>query len=413
MKYRNIVKLEKFNHVLLGGIANVSSGGTPSRARPDFWEGNIPWIKTSQIHNSKINECDVEEYITRAGLENSSAKIVVQGTVLMAMYGQGKTRGKVAILNFDASINQACAAILLSEECDRHFIFQSLLSKYNQIRAMSNTGGQENLSIGIIKTILVPLPPLPEQKAIASVLECWDKTIQKYEEKIDKKKNIKKGLMQKLLSGEQRLPGFDEKWDSRKLEDFCERVTRKNTLKCKRILTISGNLGLIDQREYYERRIASKDSSNYYLIKNGEFAYNRSRSKGYPFGAIKRLEYFTEGVVSTLYTCFWIINEIAFSNYAAFLFESSEIYKSLYSVCCEGSRSHGLLNITVTDFLSIRVNLPPLPEQKAIASILSSADSETKALEKKLALLRDQKKYLLNNLVTGTIRLPEFCKVVG
>ncbi|GAB4364081.1 MAG: hypothetical protein Kow0060_21060 [Methylohalobius crimeensis] len=110
------------NLVRLGDIAEIYSGGTPSRTKPSYWNGNIPWIKTAQIQNGLITEKDVEEWITEEGLKHSSAKMVPKGTILMAMYGQGKTRGQVAILGIPATINQACAAIQLKETANRDYV---------------------------------------------------------------------------------------------------------------------------------------------------------------------------------------------------------------------------------------------------------------------------------------------------
>jgi type I restriction enzyme S subunit len=117
--------------VQLGDIAKVYSGGTPSRSNPKFWNGDIPWVKTGQIQNRTIYENNIDEWITEEGLKNSSTKIVPKGTLLMAMYGQGKTRGQVAILGIDAAINQACAAIQIHRVINSDFV--SLLSKINQI----------------------------------------------------------------------------------------------------------------------------------------------------------------------------------------------------------------------------------------------------------------------------------------
>lgn len=192
----------------LGDIAEISSGGTPSRAKPTYWNGSIPWVKTGQIKGRTINTSDIDEWITEEGLKMSATKMLPAGTILIAMYGQGKTRGRVAALGFPATINQACAAIKLKPNADREFVFQQLLSKYSLIRRLSNTGGQENLSSTLIKEIPISLPPLPEQKAIAAVLQCWDRGIQKLEAKLAAKERVKKGLMQQLLSGRRRMPGF-------------------------------------------------------------------------------------------------------------------------------------------------------------------------------------------------------------
>jgi len=126
----------------LGEVAEISSGGTPSRTNPSYWNGNIPWASTTLIDFNYINK--TEEYITNEGLKNSSAKLFPIGTLLMAMYGQGKTRGKIAILGIEASTNQACGAITTNQEIlSPLFAFQNLAKRYDEIRDLSNQGGKK------------------------------------------------------------------------------------------------------------------------------------------------------------------------------------------------------------------------------------------------------------------------------
>lgn len=185
--------------VSLGDVANVQSGGTPARTNPAYWNGDIPWVTTSLIDSNAILEAD--EYITKAGLEESSAKIFPRGTLLMAMYGQGKTRGKIAVLGIDAATNQACAAILLKKKgISSDFVFQNLASRYEEIRRISNSGGQENLSAGLIEDIPFSFPESErEQEYIASTLSSIDELITTQSQNIDALKTHKKGLMQQLF----------------------------------------------------------------------------------------------------------------------------------------------------------------------------------------------------------------------
>jgi type I restriction enzyme M protein len=158
--------------VELGDVCEIKSGGTPSRGKNEFWNGNIPWIKTGQINFNRIKEA--EEFITSEGLINSSTKMISKGTILMAMYGQGITRGKVAILDIDATINQACAAIFItSKTLYRDFLFQILISKYDYLRSISDArgGNQSNLNSQLIKELEIPLPPLPIQQQIVNRIE--------------------------------------------------------------------------------------------------------------------------------------------------------------------------------------------------------------------------------------------------
>jgi len=187
----------------LGKVSKITSGGTPSRSNKDFWKGNIPWVTTSLIDFNTI--FNTNEYISEVGLKGSSAKLFPKNTILMAMYGQGKTRGKVAILGIEATTNQACAAILLNKELDINFVFQNLASRYDEIRELSNRGGQENLSAGLIEAIYFSYPiDKSEQQKIANCLSSLDELITAQTQKIDTIKTHKKGLMQQLF------PALDE-----------------------------------------------------------------------------------------------------------------------------------------------------------------------------------------------------------
>ena len=183
----------------LNEVAAISSGGTPSRVKKEYWNGNIPWVSTTLIDFNEIKKAN--EFITPLGLENSSTKIFPKGTILMAMYGQGKTRGKVAILDLDAAINQACAAIKLKTGMNVNFVFQNLASRYDEIRSISNQGGQDNLSGELVKNIPICYPNIKsrEQQKIASCLSALDKLITTQAEKIVQLQLHKKGLMQGLF----------------------------------------------------------------------------------------------------------------------------------------------------------------------------------------------------------------------
>jgi len=188
--------------VTIGDIADLSSGGTPSRTNSQYWNGSIPWVTTSLINFCIIEKAN--EFISELGLKESSAKIFPKGTILMAMYGQGITRGKVAILAINAATNQACAAILLKASINTDFLFQNLAYRYDEIRNLSNSGGQENLSAGLIEGIRISHPPLndegtQEQQRVADCLSSLDDLIIAQDQKINILKLHKKGLMQQLF----------------------------------------------------------------------------------------------------------------------------------------------------------------------------------------------------------------------
>lgn len=187
----------------LGAVFDTTSGGTPSRSEPDNWNGNIPWITTSLVNFRVITEA--EEYISRAGLENFSSKLIPEGAVLIAMYGKGKTRGQVALLGVEATTNQACAAVLPKEGINPYFVFSNLAGRYEEFRKLSNSGGQENLSQTLIRDLPFSYPIAEkEQQRIAVCLTSLDTLITTAIQEIETLKTHKKGLMQQLF------PALDE-----------------------------------------------------------------------------------------------------------------------------------------------------------------------------------------------------------
>jgi len=166
-------------------------------------------------------------------------------------------------------------------------------------------------------------------------------------------------------------------WEQRELCDVAERLTRKNQdVVCDRPLTISAQYGLIDQNEFFEKRIASKDVSGYYLLMKGEYAYNKSTSNDAPWGAVKRLERYDMGVVSTLYIVFKLredgnINSDYFSTY----YDTDLWHKSIRAIAAEGARNHGLLNIAPDDYFHTTLSVPQdIVEQERIGSYFQSLD---------------------------------------
>lgn len=202
-----------------------------------------------------------------------------------------------------------------------------------------------------------------------------------------------------------RFPEFSGEWEEKKLSDFMTRLTRKNlNNESSRALTISSVDGLIDQGEFFKKQIASKDTSGYYLLKNGDFAYNKSYSVGYDYGSIKRLDRYEDGVVSTLYICMTLTSDTN-SDYLTHYFDSMKWNKSVSEISAEGARNHGLLNIPTESFFQTKHFLAPtLAEQQKIADFLSNVDSIITAETKILNTLQKKKKALMQKLFTRQLR---------
>ena len=192
--------------------ANFSavSGGTPSRSVSGYWkEGTIPWVKTTEIDYCIIQE--TEEHITQAGLDSSSAKLLPPGTLLLAMYGQGVTRGKVAILGIKAACNQACAAINSYDDViTTEYLYHFLCFRYEEIRRLAHGGHQQNLNLNIVKSLPVAYPPAQEeQNELVSILDTIDRKVGLHRKKCAVLDNLFKALLHKLMTGKVHVDDLD------------------------------------------------------------------------------------------------------------------------------------------------------------------------------------------------------------
>jgi type I restriction enzyme S subunit len=187
--------------VKIGDVAQTSSGGTPSRAKREYYGGDIPWVKSSELKDNII--CDTEEKITKEGLENSSAKIFPKGTLLIAMYGA--TVGKTGILGIDAATNQAICAILPNKIFDPYFLMSYIIFRRDRLIFVSSGGAQPNISQEIIRAFKVPLPSISEQQRIAEILSIVDKKLEIEKNEKAKLERIKRRLMDLLLTGKIRV----------------------------------------------------------------------------------------------------------------------------------------------------------------------------------------------------------------
>lgn len=187
-----------YPYKLVNDLTDVISGGTPSRDVNEYWEGGtIPWVKTTELQNNYVTE--VEEYITEEGLNNSSAKIVPAGTVLIAMYGQGKTRGMTAYLGIEACTNQACACILPSDKINQTFLWKFFVLSYDNLRDRAKGGNQPNLNGNIIKNYPVLYPPIELQEQFAAFVEQTDKSKVAVQKALDEAQLLSDSLMQKYF----------------------------------------------------------------------------------------------------------------------------------------------------------------------------------------------------------------------
>ena len=188
-------------------------------------------------------------------------------------------------------------------------------------------------------------------------------------------------------------------WSEIHMDNLFKRLTRKNTVRNTNVLTISAQHGLINQQDFFNKTVASEDKSNYFLLQKGDFAYNKSYSTGYPFGAVKVLEKYESGIVSPLYICFEKTEKNKCSDYYLHYFEGGFANREIRAFAQEGARNHGLLNIATEDFFNMSLVFPSLPEQLKISKILSTQDKVIALKQNLLQEKKKQKKFLMQKLL--------------
>jgi type I restriction enzyme, S subunit len=247
--------------------------------------------------------------------------------------------------------------------------------------------------------VKILFPPLPEQKKIAEILSCWDEAIEKNENLITAKKTFKRGIMQKLLSGQVRFKGFNGKAEYSKLKGLVKEVSHRNrNSKAGTVLSVTNTSGFVVQTDHFDRSVASTDISNYKIVRQGQFGFNPSRVN---VGSIAMLEEDIEGALSPMYVIFETVDGKLLPEYMKQFIKSSWF---IGHVRC-------LTQGSVRDSLSfdaleqIRIFAPSIDEQKRIADTLSAIDKEIKLLEQKRDSLKKQKKGLMQKLLTGKIRV--------
>ena len=393
VKKRKVVIPQQWGLPQIKDIASISSGSTPNRNNSEYWNGNIAWVTTGELSSGHVNH--TSELITVKAVKETKMRIYPQGTLLMAMYGQGKTRGTVAILEIDAAVNQACAAITVKDGKSK-FLFYQLKNSYQDIRKLSNTGNQENLNADIIKTYQVPWAPDEEQERISTILTTQDKVIELKEKQLAEKQRQKKYLMQQLLTGKKRLPGFYGAWSFPKAKELFQSVSDKDHNGDLAVLSSTQDRGIVPREEVdIDIKYDACSLVNYKKVSKGNFVISLRSFQG-------GIEYSTyTGLVSPVYTVLSSRKEISDGYYKQF-FKSTD-YINRLNVAVYGIRDGK--QISYEDFGRLRIPYPPIKEQDAIAEVLSTADREVNLLRQDIEQEKQKKKALMQLLLTGIVRV--------
>mgnify|MGYP003367507239 CR=1 FL=1 len=335
--------------------------------------------------------------------DKSNYKIVRKGD--MVYNSMRMWQGANGISPCDGIVSPAYTVLMPTQEINNGY-FAALFKSANMINefrknSQGMTSDTWNLKYPQIETIKIQIPSVSEQDKVSELFGVLDARIVAQAQLVESLKKYKRGVFEAVFSQKLRLVPMElqKPWKQYKLSDFATRVTRKNGNQTDIPLTISAQYGLIDQRDFFSKMVASTDMSGYYLLQKGEYAYNRSTSNEYPFGSIKRLELYPMGAVSTLYLCFAIKEEVVNSDLAKWYFESAQWYKGINNICAEGARNHGLLNVPTDGFFNTVHTLPSDPnEQLAVVDYLSNIQKKYEAAQRCLQAIENLRSGLLQQL---------------
>lgn len=387
----------------LSDCSRICSGGTPSTNIPQYWDGNISWCTPTDITklSGKKYITYTERKISEQGLKSSSAELLPSMSVIMTSRA---TIGECAINISSISTNQGFKNFIPFTETDSHFLYY-LLSQQKQ-RFIALCSGSTFLEIGKkqLDDFKVIFPSFPEQKAIAGALSDIDDLIAAQEELITKKRDIKQATMQQLLTGRTRLPGFKKKWDNKRIGDITDCISG-GTPNTQNSSYWNGNIKWMSSGELHHKFVfdvagritqAGLESSSTRLIPEkcvliGLAGQGKTRGTA----ALNLIELCTNQSIAAILPNDNFVPEFLYYNL-------DTRYDELRSLST-GDGGRGGLNLTIIK--SIEVNFPPIEEQEAIASVLSDMDAEISALEAELEKTRAVKQGMMQELLTGRIRL--------
>ncbi|MGL2375126.1 restriction endonuclease subunit S [Helicobacter pylori] len=370
-----------WQRVRLGDIAEIIGGGTPSTQVASFWNGSINWFTPTEIGITKYVHKS-QRTITLLGLKKSSAKLLPIGTILLTSRA---SIGDCAILKVVATTNQGFQSLIPLEKINNEFLYYLMLTLKNKLLKLASGSTFLEVSPNKIKNLLIPLPPLKEQIAIANILSDVDRYLYSLRALILKKESVKKALSFELLSQRKRLKGFNQAWQKVRLGDICEITT--GSLDANEMVHYGKYRFYTCAKEYYFIDKYAFDTEAILISGNGAYVGYVHYYKG-KFNAYQRtyvLDNFSE--------------HIMFVKYFLTMFLQSHIQTNRN----EGNTPY-IVMATLKDF---EIFLPPLNEQIAIANILSALDNEITSLKNKKRQFENIKKALNHDLMSAKIRVLE------
>ena len=381
-------------------LGKIFSGGTPSTDKEEYWGGNIMWCTPSDITSTSSKYINnTKDRITAMGLKNSSAILLPINSIIVCTRA---TIGAAAITQVELSTNQGFKNIK-PEKCNTEWLYYSMILNQPKLQRLGCGSTFLEVSKRDFERLKLAVPPMGEQRKIAEILGVWDEAIEKQSRLIEKLELRKRALMQRLLTGRTRLPGFSSPWQKCLYSDILKEVKRTMTWDDNEeydLISVKRRSGGLFHRD----RLLGKDikTKNLRPAKCGDFLISKMQIVHGASGLVT--EEFDEMKISGSYIALVARNgdmvDMKFINwYSKTPYFYHQTYVSSYGVHIEK------MTFDLESFMSMNIMLPPFPEQKAIAEVLTTADDEIVTHRKKLDALRLQKRGLMQQLLTGKTRV--------
>lgn len=367
----------------LSEICSFYSGGTPSSSKKEFYNGNIPFIRSGELHKDKT-----ELFITEDGLNSSAAKLVEIGDLLLALYGA--TSGDIAISKIKGAINQAILCIRTKQ--NKKFI-ESVWNKHvERLLQTYLQGGQGNLSADIVKNIPFYFADLEEQDKLANFISLLDERISTQNKIIEKYESLIQAIIYKA-----KMDGIS-KGTWRRI-DLCKVLQERNekNVDGRTICSVSVSQGVVNQIEYLGRSFAAKQTSHYNVVKYGDIVYTKSPTGDFPYGIIKRSDIREDVAVSPLYGVYIPASDSIGVILHFYFMRPSNAFNYLHPLIQKGAKN--TINITNGRFLKNSVPLPiSKSEANTIAGILKTIQAKIEIEKNLLLSYTNEKEYLLRQM---------------
>lgn len=390
---------------------DVVTGATPSTTVKEFWGGDIPWMSSGELNKKYIHEVDGR--ITKKGYENCGTHMIPANCVLIGLAGQGKTRGTAAYNYIPLCTNQSIGSILPKPEFDPLFLYHYFDSQYNQLRLLSaGDGGRGGLNKQLLLNVQFPFPYISEQKKIGQVLTDTDNLISGLEKVIEKKKLIKLGTMQQLLSGRIRLKGFSKPWIELELGEI-GKLTGAGVDKTINIdekpVRLLNFLDVYNRDRIYNHELKMWVTASDYKIarcdvKQGDIFLTPSSELSNDIGRSAVAMSDMEGVCYSYHVLRLRPTIDLDMTFSAYMLKTAE-YEEQIRFLSEGSGKRYV--ISLRNFREIRISIPDdIREQNAIGNVIAAMDNEIRDLEAERDKYKNIKQGMMQKLLTGQIRLP-------